>query len=324
MADEASTTEAQESQQTTETQTAANADAAASTQQSADKGTQSSTDAGTITDPNAGKEAAPADNGALQTLREQLSGGDEKLLNHLGRYKSVDAISKAFREARQAAQNAGKPITLGDKATPEEVKAYREAYGIPDDAAAYPGDFRADFKPSDADKAILGEFKTAMHAKNVPPQAAAAALEWYQDFAQAQQQELDGTLVRVAKETQQNLRSEWGGEYDGNIGAIQELMTSQLGKDGFNEMMGMRLMDGSRLQDHAPFVKMMAQISTDYYGSNAIFNGDIETTSKTIDEKLADYRKMQVDDPEKYRSNDVQEAVAALYAQKQKLEARKG
>lgn len=324
MADEASTTEAQASQQTTETQTAANADAAASTQQGADKGTQSSADAGTITDPNAGKEAAPADNGALQTLREQLSGGDEKLLNHLGRYKSVDAISKAFREARQAAQSAGKPITLGDKATPEEVKAYREAYGIPDDAAAYPGDFRADFKPSDADKAILGEFKTAMHAKNVPPQAAAAALEWYQDFAQAQQQELDGTLVRVAKETQQNLRSEWGGEYDGNIGAIQELMTSQLGKDGFNEMMGMRLMDGSRLQDHAPFVKMMAQISTDYYGSNAIFNGDIETTSKTIDEKLADYRKMQVDDPEKYRSNDVQEAVAALYAQKQKLEARKG
>lgn len=324
MADEASTTEVQAGQQTDATQTGQSSNAAAASQQSADQSAQSRADVGTITDANAGKETPSADAGALQTLREQLSGGDDKLLNHLGRYKSVEAISKAFREARQAAQNAGKPITLGDKATPEEIKAYREAYGIPEDAAAYPGDFRSDFKPSDADKAILGEFKTAMHAKNVPPQAAAAALEWYQDFAQAQQQELDGTLARVAKETQSALRSEWGGEYDGNIGAIQELMTSQLGKDGFDEMMGMRLMDGSRLQDHAPFVKMMAQISTDYYGSNAIFNGDIETTSKTIDEKLADYRKMQTDDPEKYRSPAVQEAVAALYAQKERLDARKG
>ncbi len=324
MADAANTTEAQASQQTDVTQTGQSADAAASAQQGADTGAQGGADGGTITDANAGKETPAADTGALQTLREQLSGGDEKLLNHLGRYKSVDAISKAFREARQAAQNAGKSITLGDKATPEEVKAYREAYGIPEDAAAYPGDFRADFKPSDADKAILGEFKSAMHAKNVPPQAAAAALDWYQDFAQAQQQELDGNLVKVAKETQNALRSEWGGEYDGNIGAIQELMTSQLGKEGFDEMMGMRLMDGSRLQDNAKFVKMMAQISTDYYGSNAIFNGDIETTSKTIDEKLADYRKMQTDEPEKYRSPAVQEAVAALYAQKEKLDARKG
>ena len=324
MSAEANTTEAQASQQTDVTQTGQSSDAAAATQQSADKGTQSSADAGTITDANAGKETQSADAGALQTLREQLSGGDDKLLNHLGRYKSVEAISKAFREARQAAQNAGKPITLGDKATPEEVKAFRDAYGIPEDVAAYPGDFRSDFKATDNDKAILGDFKTAMHAKNVPPQAAAAALEWYQDFATAQQQALDGNMAKVAKETQNTLRAEWGGEYDGNIGAVQELMKSHLGEEGFGQMMGMRMMDGSRLQDHPSFVKMMAQIATDYYGSNAIFNGDIETTSKTLDEKIAEYRKMQTEEPEKYRSPAVQEAVAALYAQKEKLDARKG
>lgn len=324
MAEEASTTEAQASQQTDVTQTGQSSDAAATTQQNTDTGAQGGADGGTITDADAGKEPAPADKGDLQRLREQLAGGDDKLLKHLERYKSVDSISKTFKEARQAAQNAGKPIALTDKSTPEEVKAYREAYGIPEDAAAYPGDFRSDFKPSEADTAILGDFKSAMHARNVPPQAAAAALEWYQDFATAQQQELDGNLVKVAKETQGALRAEWGGEYDGNIGAVQELMTTHLGQDGFGEMMEMRMMDGSRLQDHPGFVKMMAQIATDFYGSNAIFNGDIETTSKTIDEKIADYRKMQTDDPEKYRSPAVQEAVAALYAQKQKLDARKG
>lgn len=266
---------------------------------------------------------ADADKGALQSLRETLAGGDENLLKSLERYKSTDAISKAFKEARNAAKNAGKPVALSDKSTPEEVKAYREAYGIPDDVAAYPGEFRSDFKVTDADKAILGDFKSAMHSKNVPPAAAAAALDWYQDFATAQQQELDGNMVKVAKETQAALRSEWGGEYDGNLGAVRELMTTHLGKEGFDGMMDLRMMDGSRLQDHPGFVKMMAQVATDFYGSNAIFNGDIETTGKTIEAKLEEFRAMQLADPEKYNSHAVQEQVANLYAQKEKIEARK-
>lgn len=322
MAEEATTTEAQASQQMDATQTGQSSDAATASQQNADATATSTADAGTITDPNTGKEPTQ-DVGDLQRFREQLAGGDEGILKGLERYKSIEAISKAFKEARQAVKNAGKPLALSDKATEEEVKAYREAYGIPADAKDYPGAFRDGFKASDFDNAILGDFKTAMHERNVPPAAAAAALDWYQDFATAQQQELDGNMAKVAKQTQADLRSEWGGEYDGNIGAVQELMKSHLGEDGFNGMMSMRMMDGSRLQDHPGFVKMMAQIATDYYGSNAIFNGDIETTSKTIDEKLADYRKMQTDDPEKYRSPAVQEAVAALYAQKEKLDARK-
>lgn len=324
MTDQA-TTEGQESQKTTGTQAAQGADGGqASAQQSADTGTQSSADGGTLA--GGGKDQATgdaADKGSLQTLRETLAGGDENLLKSLDRYKSADAISKAFKEARAAAKNAGKPLAISDKSTPDEVKAYREAYGIPDDVAAYPGDFRSDFKQSPADKEILGEFKTAMHSKNVPPAAAAAALDWYQDFATAQQQALDGNLVKVAKETQAALRTEWGGEYDGNIGAVKELMTTHLGADGFGDMMELRMMDGSRLQDHPGFVKMMAQVATDFYGSNAIFNGDIETTGKTIDGKLEEFRKMQLENPEKYNSHAVQEQVANLYAQKEKIEARK-
>lgn len=324
MTDQA-TTDAQANQQTPETSTAQSADVTqASTQQVVDKGTQDGADSGTLA--GGGKDQASgdtADKGTLQSLRETLAGGDENLLRSLERYKSTDAISKAFKEARNAAKNAGKPVSISDKSTPEEVKAYREAYGIPDDVAAYPAEFRQDYKPTEADAAILPEFKAAMHSKNVPPAAAAAALEWYQDFATAQKQELDGKLAKTAKETQAALRSEWGGEYDGNLGAVRELMTTHLGADGFGDMMELRMMDGSRLQDHPGFVKMMAQVATDFYGSNAIFNGDIETTTKTIDQKLEEYRDMQLKDPEKYKSTAVQEEVAKLYAQKQKIDARK-
>lgn len=327
MADE-TTTAAAESQQTDATQTAAASDNAAATSKQdtatadagADNGgTLAKADAADTTDAG-----AEADKGDLQRFREQLAGGDAGLLKQLERHKSIDSISKSFKEARNAAKTAGRPITLSDKATEDEVKAYREAMGIPAEAAAYPVDFRQDYKASDADKEILGGFKEYMHAKNADPRAASAALEWYQDFAAAQQQELSANLAKVAKETQSALRNEWGGEYDGNLNAAQQLMTAQLGEEGFKDMMGLRLMDGSRLQDNQAFVKMMAQVGADYYGGNAIMTGDVETTAKTIDQKIADYREMQTKDPEKYRSPEVQDAVAALYAQKAKLDARKG
>lgn len=279
---------------------------------------------GAISDPAPEPKPDPAaDKGELQKLRETLAGGDEGILKALERYKSVDSIGKAFREARAAAKNAGKPVTLGDKPTEEEVKAFRDANGIPEEAEAYPVSFREDYKPSEADTEILGSFKAAMHERNVPPAAAAAALDWYQDFAQEQQQALDANLANVAKKTQAELRAEMGGEFEGTMGAVREFMTAQLGKDGFDDMMGLRLMDGSRLQDHTPFVKMMAQVSTDYYGSNAIYNGDIETTSKTVQERIDELLKLRVEKPEEYKSDAVQAEITKLYQQRNKINARK-
>lgn len=288
-----------------------------------DAGTPDPVGDGTISDKPAAPAAPDADKGALQQLRETLAGGDEKVLKELERYKTTEALAKAMREARVAARNAGKPVRLSDKATEDEVKAYREAVGIPDDPEAYPVQFREDYKATEVDGAILGDFRARMHEMNVDPAAASAALEWYQDFAQQQQQELDGNLAKVAKETQAALRTEWGGEYDGNIAAVAELMTTHLGPEGFDEMMGLRMMDGSRLQDHPGFVKMMAGIGTDYYGSNAIFNGDIETTAKTVQEQIDETLKMRIEDPEKYKSDPVQEKLTKLYAQKAKIDGRK-
>lgn len=264
--------------------------------------------------------------GELQKLRQMLAGGDDKFLKELERYKSIESISKAVKEARIAARNSGKPVRLSDKATEDEIKAYREAYGIPESAEEYPVNFRDGYQATEADKAILGEFRAAMHERSIDPKAAEAALEWYQDFAQAQQQELASTLNKVAKQTQAELRSEWGGEYEGNIGAASELMKSHLGEKGFEEMMDLRLMDGSRLQDNIAFVKMMAQLGTDYYGSNAIYNGDIETTSKTVQEKIDGLLKLRggsKEEQEKYFSDATQAELTRLYQQRDKINSRK-
>ncbi|CAN7294161.1 hypothetical protein [Neorhizobium sp. LjRoot104] len=262
--------------------------------------------------------------GELQTFREMLAGGDEKFLKQLERYKSKEAISKAVREAAQVAKNAGKGVSpLTDKSTPDEIKAYREAVGIPDDPAAYPVSFRQDFEASEFDTEALSSFKEHMHGKHADPKTAAAAIDWFQDFAVAQRQELDGNMAKTAKATQAALRTEWGGEYDGNISAAAQIMTTHLGEEGFENMMGLRLMDGSRLQDKPEFVKMMAQIGSDYYGGNSIITGDVETTSKTVQARIDELLQLRVSDPKKYKSDEVQEKITKLYAQRTKLKARK-
>ncbi|MEN3146128.1 hypothetical protein ABCW43_02315 [Neorhizobium sp. IRAMC:178] len=268
--------------------------------------------------------AGASDVGELQTFREMLAGGDEKFLKQLERYKSKEAISKAVREAAQVAKNAGKGVSpLTDKSTPEEIKAYREAVGIPDDPAAYPVSFRQDFEASEFDTEALSSFKEHMHGKHADPKTAAAAIDWFQDFAVAQRQELDGNMAKTAKATQAALRTEWGGEYDGNVSAAAQIMTTHLGEEGFENMMGLRLMDGSRLQDKPEFVKMMAQIGSDYYGGNAIITGDVETTSKTVEERINELMQLRASDSKKYFSDEVQGKLTKLYAQRTKLKARK-
>ncbi|WAX94160.1 hypothetical protein N7E70_021145 [Aminobacter sp. NyZ550] len=265
----------------------------------------------------------PGADAALQSFREQLAGGDAAMMKQLERYRSTDEISKAFREGYRNAKNGGRQVELTEKSTPEDVKAYRLANGIPDDAAQYPGAFREGFEVTDADRAILSDFKAAMHERHVPPKVAAAALDWYQDFAATQAQELNAQLAKVAGDTQKTLRSEWGGDYDGQIGAAQELMRAHLGDDGFGQMMGLRLMDGSRLQDNLGFVKMMATIGADYYGSTAILTGDIEATGKTLEAQQQELLALRVSDPEKYKSDAVQGKLTRIYAQLDKINARK-
>lgn len=315
------TTDEQVNQQTNETAAAQNDDTTAA-QQDAGK-VEEGAQAGTIDTPAADQQEDKPQAGELEALRNQLAGDDEGLKKALERYKSVDAIRKAFKDARAAAKNAGKPVTLSDKPTDDELKSFREAHGISDDPKEFPVSFSEDFKGSDVDSEILGGFKEYMHAKAGDPRTAKIAVEWFEDFQAEQQQAMDAQLNNVAKETQTSLRNEWGGEYDGNLNAASELMKSHLGDEGFDEMMNLRLVDGSRLQDNLPFVKMMAQLGGDYYGGNAIMTGDVETTSRTIQEKLDDMMKLRQTDPDKYFSDATQAEVTRLYAQKAKLEKRK-
>lgn len=277
-------------------------------------------DGGTMT---GGEPAAPDAGPDLGAIRQSLAGGDESLAKQLERYTSLEEIGKGFKNAQDLARKKQELPSLPDDATDEQFAEFRKTLGLPDEPDAYPVDFGDDFEVDDGDKALLGSFKEMLHKKAGDPRTASIAMEWYQDAVQQQKQDRAAVLAEREKETQAALRSEYGPEYDGNIAAASELMKSQMGAEKFDQMMDLRMEDGSRLQDHADFVKMMVNVGRDYYGSTAIIKGDVETTIKTLDEKIKEYSDLQMSDPNKYASEPVQAEVAKLYAQKEKLAARK-
>lgn len=259
----------------------------------------------------------------LDGMRRAMAGDDEKLLGELERYRTAEDLGKALSEAKKAARAKRAPLTLSDDATPEQAAEYREAAKIPEDVADYPISFSEDYKATDLDGEMLGSFKEMLHEKAGDPRTAGIAMQWYEQFTAQAQQDRDATMAKVSKETQTQLRADYGPEYDGNIEAANGLMKSQMGEAAYDNMLSLRFEDGTKLQDNPDFVKMMVNMGVDYYGTNGIVSGDVESTSKTIDEKIAALFEMKTSDPDKYWSEEIQGQQAALYAQKEKIKARK-
>lgn len=265
-------------------------------------------------------EPAPFD---LEAMRQQMAGGDEKLLNELKRYRSAEAIGKALRDAKVAAKQKQSPLSLGEDATEEEVKAFREAMGIPEEAKDYPINWRDGYEPNEFDNAMLDDFKGFMHGKNIDPKTAQAAMEWYQENTQVIEQTRNEAMANRAEQTQEHFRSIYGAEYKGNMAAANELIKTQLGEEGYQDFLQMRLENGERLQDQPFMVEMLVNLGTEYYGSNAIVNGDIETTSKTLEERKQELLALRATDEKKYNSSAVQEEIAKIYTQLNKINSRK-
>lgn len=258
------------------------------------------------------------------SVRDFFAGDDEKFAKQLGRYKTVGDAAEGWRNAIKGAQQKQQPLTLAENATDEQIAEFRTALGLPEEAKDYPVSYSEGFEANDIDKGILTSMQETLHKNSGDPRTAQMMVQWYEDNQAQIQQDRNAEMVKVRDETQQTLRNEYGADYDGNIAAVSELMKSQLGEDGLSEILEMRFEDGTFLQDHMPFVKMMVNLSTEYYGSTSVVSGDVETTMKSIDEQIEELRKLQFDDSEKYYSDETQQKMAALYEQKQKLEQRRG
>lgn len=181
---------------------------------------------GLTTIGSTGAAAAPSTGQApyfADDWRERYAGQDTKKLERLKRYPAPDAVFDALI-GLQARIGAGElRSALPANTTPEQMKTWRAENGIPAEAKDY--DITGlNIDKADEDK--VGKFLARAHAQNYTNAQARDALTWHYDevtgdTALRQQQD-----VTDAQATADALHATWGGNYRGNVNAINAFLTT--------------------------------------------------------------------------------------------------
>ena len=147
----------------------------------------------------------------------------------LERYKGKDwtevgpQLAKALIEANKLMGAKAPALTVpGDGSTPEEIATYRKATGVPDSPEGYSIAW-PEFPPGeDLDDASRGAWLTRMHQIGAPPHIVQAFATLYGQHLNT----LHAGYRREAEAAGQELRRDWGPNYDANLGranrAIQQ------------------------------------------------------------------------------------------------------
>lgn len=141
-------------------------------------------------------------------------------------------LAKAFVETKRLVGT--KPQGLlepGETATPEERTAYqtelRKRLGVPEQATGY--------KITRPDVAIDGtwdaqaeaQFLTAMHTAGAPPAVVQAAIDFYGQLERGRME----AATQEARSIEAKLRTEWGPNYDAQVGRANRAITEFGGED---------------------------------------------------------------------------------------------
>lgn len=145
---------------------------------------------------------------------------DEPLLKQYS--KPADALRAFVELSRKQEQGLTHP---GDDATEEQMRQFREALGVPKG----PDGYELDTGDNEPDEDMLSWFKQAAHKASLSPQQAQKVMEeWNASLTpEAQQQR----LAKQRENVENQLRQEWGGDFDENIRMAHKAMDTFAGEE---------------------------------------------------------------------------------------------
>ena len=188
------------------------------------------------------------------------------------------ALAKAFVETKKLVGAKAAPLTIpGEGASAEEVAAYRKAIGVPDTPAEYqlrvpelpPGEQWTD--------EVQTKFLTRLHALGTPPHIVQAFVDLY---AQHMNEVYNG-FRREAEATGQELRRDWGPNYDANLGRANRAIQAY----GGNALVDLFAQNG--MGRHPLVVRTFAKIGQDLVEHGAMEGDTIgRVTPEEAQERL--------------------------------------
>jgi hypothetical protein len=259
-----------------------------------------------------------------ENWRADMASGDEKLAKTLERYATPADAAKALREAQKAISEGWRQGPPKD-ATPEQIAAYREANGVPESVDGYLETLPDGLVIGKEDEGLAKDFLAKMHEAHAPAEYVHNALAWYNQLQEQQVQEQQNADVEFHNYSINELREEWGPEYQMNVNSISNLINSVAeplpdGTDFAEWLQSARTPDGQLLGDHPAFLKTLLSVAKQVnpagvtmpgegMGQIDSVNGEIEQIEKLMNQGSKEYW----DDPKKQeRYRQLLEARAKL------------
>ena len=204
----------------------------------------------------------------------------------LTRYQSVDQALAGVVEREKVIRAGGHKNPLIGAAPPaadkpEEMKAWREANGVPAEPTGYEIPKAAADAVTDADKPIVSEFFNQAHQSGVPKAAAETAVQLYFGI---RDQQIEAEIARdkeLETDTAVELKTVWGSEYKGNSN-----LATQYAEAVSPGLLDARL-NGIQIRHIPEVMKAFAQAGLLKFGDSAFVGENAQYTQSRYDELRA-------------------------------------
>jgi hypothetical protein len=217
-------------------------------------------------------------NNTIQTSKSWKETISEEYRNdpNISKFTEIDALAKSYINATKMI-GADKITVPTNSSTEEHWEEVYSKLGRPESADKYKLDFKSETAP--IDEGAIKSFAEVAHKTGLNERQAQAILDFYKANSEQslQQSKIDTETAQANAE--QQLRKEWGGNFDANI-----KRAGAIAKQNMNpEILDMQLKDGTRLGDHPDFIKGFANIA------NLLSEDKFVGTGQDNDATIRDY-----------------------------------
>lgn len=226
--------------------------------------------------------------------RERYAKGDEKKLKQLERYSSVEAALDSTLALKQKLSRGEFQKVLGDNPTPEELKEWREANGVPEKPEEYKLELGDGRMVGEQDKPLLDAFLKRVHSENMPEKDVNRAVKAWYEIQDEQIRQRKAADTQFEQEAVNSLTAEYGDDFDRNMIAATSLLDQA--PEGVKDLIASaRTQDGHILGSDPNVIRWIVQIAREL-NPRATLVGGISTRDETgIAARKAALQKMMGD-----------------------------
>jgi len=173
---------------------------------------------------------------------------------NIEKFTEIDALAKSYINAtRMIGQD--KVVIPTNNSTEEQWNEVYDKLGRPESAEKYSLDAKS--KVVSLDENAVKQFAETSHKLGLNNKQAQGLLEFYKQNMEGTAQQAKVDTETAQAQAEQELRSEWGREFDSKVKQASSLAKANIKP----EILDMTLSNGTRLGDHPEIIKGFAKIA---------------------------------------------------------------